>query len=76
VAPYLTDLEFKTFADVSERRKHRYRASMFSPSEEEAKAFSLHRCIRVLPHRQNTGGFFIALLEKVGDSVVLNSVSF
>ena len=25
----------------------------------------LKKCVRVLPHLQNTGGFFVALLEKV-----------
>ena len=26
----------------------------------------LTKCVRVLPHRHNTGGFFVALLEKTG----------
>lgn len=26
----------------------------------------LHRCMRFLPHHQDTGGFFVCVLEKVG----------
>ena len=39
--------------------------SVFPPTEEEAKTFHLDRCIRVYPHLQNTGGFFITVFEKV-----------
>lgn len=39
-------------------------ASLFPPTEEEAKTFNLEHCVRVYPHLQNTGGFFIAVLEK------------
>jgi len=34
----------------------------YVPSAEE---MHLERCLRILPHRQDTGGFFIVLLEKV-----------
>lgn len=40
-------------------------ATAFPPSEEEAADFHLDRCIRVYPHLQNTGGFFITVIEKV-----------
>ena len=36
----------------------------FPPTHEEAARFGLERCLRVYPHLQNTGGFFIAVLEK------------
>lgn len=39
--------------------------SVFPPTEEEAKTFNLNRCIRVYPHLQNTGGFFITVFEKL-----------
>lgn len=39
--------------------------SWFPPTEEEAKEFNLDYCMRVYPHQQNTGGFFIAMLEKL-----------
>ncbi|SCU91334.1 LADA_0F09340g1_1 [Lachancea dasiensis] len=37
----------------------------FPPTSEESAAFNLDRCIRVYPHQQNTGGFFITVFEKV-----------
>ncbi|XP_031561431.1 RNA cytosine-C(5)-methyltransferase NSUN2-like [Actinia tenebrosa] len=48
----------------SEAYKGCFRQSHFPPSEEEAKAMNLERCIRVYPHQQDTGGFFIAVLIK------------
>eukprot|EP00668_Euglena_longa_P013825 GGOE01017771.1.p1 GENE.GGOE01017771.1~~GGOE01017771.1.p1 ORF type:complete len:722 (-),score=88.85 GGOE01017771.1:338-2503(-) len=39
--------------------------SMLPPAD--AVAFHLERCVRILPHDQNTGGFFIAVITKVGD---------
>lgn len=39
-------------------------ATAFPPTEEEQKRFNLDRCVRVYPHLQNTGGFFIAVFEK------------
>lgn len=44
--------------------------SWFPPSTEEAADFHLDRCIRVYPHQQNTGGFFITVIEKVGSDSV------
>ena len=35
---------------------------MFPP--EGAKDMNLDRCIRLLPHHGDTGGFFVAVLEK------------
>lgn len=40
------------------------RPHMFPPEESVAKELNLDRCIRILPHHQNTGGFFIALIRK------------
>lgn len=39
--------------------------SFFPPTKEEIEEFHLERCVRVYPHLQNTGGFFIAVLEKI-----------
>lgn len=38
--------------------------SLFPPTELESKEFNLHKCMRILPHLQNTGGFFVAVLRK------------
>lgn len=40
-------------------------STVFPPSKEEAESFNLQNCIRVYPHLQNTGGFFIAVFEKI-----------
>lgn len=42
---------------------------LFPPTEIEAKQFQLDRCIRVLPHLQNTGAFFVACLQKLSDKL-------
>ncbi|SCU83554.1 LAME_0C05600g1_1 [Lachancea meyersii CBS 8951] len=44
-------------------------ASWFPPTAEEAQEFCLDRCIRVYPHQQNTGGFFITVFEKIDGEV-------
>ena len=36
----------------------------FPPTKEEAEKFHLENCVRVYPHMQNTGGFFITVFEK------------
>ncbi|KAH3669049.1 hypothetical protein OGAPHI_001645 [Ogataea philodendri] len=61
---------WKTFGkDWEEKTKETDTNSLpngvFSPTEEEAKEFHLENCMRVYPHDQNTGGFFITVLEKV-----------
>ncbi|XP_064100308.1 tRNA (cytosine(34)-C(5))-methyltransferase-like isoform X1 [Macrobrachium nipponense] len=54
-----------------------YNKHLFPPSAEEREKLSLHKCIRILPHHQDTGGFFVALLEKVkplpGEKVYIES---
>lgn len=39
--------------------------SAFPPTVEEADSFHIERCLRIFPHDQNTGGFFVAVLEKI-----------
>lgn len=48
--------------DIQQRKL--IRQSMFPPTPEEAKWMNLHYSMRILPHHQNTGGFFIALLRR------------
>ena len=38
-------------------------ASLFPPTAED-RDFNLERCVRVYPHQQDTGGFFIAVLHR------------
>ncbi|WWC59399.1 uncharacterized protein I303_101954 [Kwoniella dejecticola CBS 10117] len=40
--------------------------SLWPPAN--AGELNLDRCMRLLPHDQNTGGFFVCVLEKKGDS--------
>jgi hypothetical protein len=58
-------VEYSNHADVEPEWRRRVRASCFPPTEEEAKAFKLHKCLRCLPHDMDTGGFFVALFKKV-----------
>ena len=54
--------------DAPEQKRRKLSPSLFPPTEEEAKEFHLERCMRFLPHSMNTGGFFVAVLEKVKES--------
>lgn len=49
--------------DLRQRRKHF--PSTFPPTAEEAKEMNLDRCLRIYPHQQDTGGFFVAVFEKI-----------
>ncbi|XP_053212199.1 RNA cytosine-C(5)-methyltransferase NSUN2-like [Panonychus citri] len=54
-----------SFAEVEENLRTQIRESMFPPAN--AKDLNLNRCLRILPHYQNTGGFFVAVLRKKVD---------
>ncbi|KAL8273661.1 hypothetical protein Esti_002483 [Eimeria stiedai] len=56
---------YNTFEEVPEEFRHRIRPTMFPP--QEANSMHLDKCIRVLPHHNNTGGFFVCCLRKVAD---------
>lgn len=58
---------WKVFAkDMTEKfePEDHIHSTAFPPSQEEAQKFHLERCVRVYPHLQNTGGFFITVFEK------------
>ena len=56
---------YNDFAEVPEKYHTFLRPYMFSPSEGVDNArFHLDRCMRILPHQQDTGGFFVAVLHK------------
>lgn len=59
---------WNSWADVEDAKSKRFEASlerivsgMFAP---EGHSLPLERCMRVNPHQQDTGGFFITVLEK------------
>ncbi|CAI9620004.1 unnamed protein product [Staurois parvus] len=55
---------FDKWEDVPTSRHTQIRPTMFPCDEEKMKGMNLHRCLRILPHHQNTGGFFVAVLVK------------
>lgn len=56
---------YEALAAVPEAEQRRYSETMF-PQPGYA-GLHLDRCMRILPHQQDTGGFFIAVLEKVAE---------
>ncbi|XP_021918254.1 tRNA (cytosine(34)-C(5))-methyltransferase isoform X2 [Zootermopsis nevadensis] len=56
---------YATYNDVPEKWHTQIRPQMFPPAPEDVGKFNLERCIRILPHQQDTGGFFVAVIEKL-----------
>ena len=46
------------------KENKKIKETMFPPSIEVAKNINLHHTMRILPHDQNSGGFYVALLKK------------
>ncbi|XP_020284840.1 tRNA (cytosine(34)-C(5))-methyltransferase isoform X1 [Pseudomyrmex gracilis] len=64
--PASKNLQFyDNWSDVPEQWQTQVRPKMFPPQADEVSKFHLERCMRILPHHQDTGGFFVAVLEKV-----------
>ncbi|XP_055453901.1 RNA cytosine C(5)-methyltransferase NSUN2 isoform X1 [Psammomys obesus] len=56
---------FADWDEVPQGRHTQIRPTMFPPKDlEKLQAVHLERCLRILPHHQNTGGFFVAVLVK------------
>lgn len=58
---------YASFESIPETGRKLYRETMFPPTEAECRAAHIERAMRFLPHHQNTGGFFVCVLEKVRD---------
>ncbi|KAI0672424.1 cytosine-5--methyltransferase [Trametes maxima] len=62
--------EFATYEDYvqsldeAQRGSSKMLESHWPPSADEAQKLGLSRCFRIYPHLQDTGGFFIAILQK------------
>ena len=75
-----SDEDISPQANVGDKRKHMEAkqksiaklppllSSMLPPSIEEQENFHLDRCVRIFPHDQDTGGFFIAVFERYDGS--------
>lgn len=55
---------YKSFDEVPAEHHTIIRPQMFPPASDDAAKFSLNKCMRILPHFQNSGGFFVAVLTK------------
>ena len=56
---------YTEFGDMPEEaQRGRYQESMFPPPPAVVASLGLEHTMRVLPHQQDTGGFFIAVFEK------------
>uniref|UniRef100_A0A8C6WEF2 tRNA (cytosine(34)-C(5))-methyltransferase n=1 Tax=Neogobius melanostomus TaxID=47308 RepID=A0A8C6WEF2_9GOBI len=56
---------YSEWSEVPAKRHTQIRPTMFPPNDPEKLAdMHLERCMRILPHHQNTGGFFVAVLLK------------
>ena len=56
---------YENYDDMPGHVKNRIRKSCFPPTKEEAEWMHLERCMRCVPHDEDTGGFFVATLRKV-----------
>lgn len=56
---------YESYDEVPEKWQSQVSPHLFPPSEEDAPKYHLNRCMRILPHHQDTGGFFVAVLKKV-----------
>lgn len=58
---------FDSYEEVPKKLQKKIQPTFFPPKgEEEAKKLGLDKCMRMIPHLSNTGGFFVAVLEKSG----------
>lgn len=53
---------FNSYSEVPDKLQSQIKESLFPPAN--ADELNVKYCVRVLPHYQNTGGFFIAILKK------------
>lgn len=63
---------FTDYEAVPQRRRKKIVASLFPPSQEELSSgrFPLERCVRLVPHDQDTGAFFVSVFVKRANAKV------
>lgn len=57
-------------AEECGRNRRKYVQDFFPLTPERMDELHIERCMRIYPHMQNTGGFFVAVLEKVAPIAV------
>lgn len=55
---------FPSLEAVPENLRKKFPRSVFPPSAEEVEWMHLERCLRCVPHDEDSGGFFVATLRK------------
>lgn len=55
---------YKSFEEVPEKWVTIIRPPMFAPPADDPLKEQLKKCIRIMPHQQDTGAFFVAVLVK------------
>lgn len=60
---------YSSFDEVPAMYHTQIRPHMFPPPPEVAEELHLERCMRILPHQQDSGAFFVAVLKKCGDQL-------
>ncbi|KAL4099632.1 hypothetical protein PRIC1_007433 [Phytophthora ramorum] len=61
-------LDVPSWDDAPEDQRHRLRPSMWPPTTQERDDMHLERCVRVLPHQNDTHGLFLAVIRKVREA--------
>ncbi|KAE9008298.1 hypothetical protein PF010_g11452 [Phytophthora fragariae] len=66
-------LDVPSWEEAPEDQRHRLRPSMWPPTSDERDEMHLERCVRVLPHQNDTHGLFLAVIRKVreADNIVV-----
>ncbi|EEB05319.2 tRNA (cytosine-5-)-methyltransferase [Schizosaccharomyces japonicus yFS275] len=59
--------EYKSFEELPSNLIQRMPKTLWPLPKSELERLHIERCMRVYPHQQNTGGFFVAVLEKYND---------
>lgn len=60
---------YSSFDEVPAMYHTQIRPHMFPPPPEMVEELHLERCMRILPHQQDSGAFFVAVLKKLVDQL-------
>ena len=69
-------VHYASYDVVPELARRKLKASAFPPSPEEVAWMGLEKCMRCVPHDEDSGGFFVATLRRIvypGDVVEASS---